>query len=132
VHSARVSSEQVSGAQAALGAYLDRYRQRLKGKNLVYVNQLLHVLKQLTRFFNQHERKLTTVSAAAAAAASTATPVGLASKACSSNRGSGGSVGIGGGKAYKEIYTINGLLFELGIDNLNLLKLERYREGSRN
>lgn len=129
VHSARVTSEQVYDAQRALTAYLDRYRQRLKGKNLVYVKQILHVLKQLHRFFNQHEQK---------SAASTEQP---SSKASGSDNFSGSSStrdnnssssanrsknSTNSSKVQKKIFTINCLLFELGIDNLNLLKLERY------
>ena len=130
VHSARVSSDQVHDAQSALSAYLDRYRHRLKGKNLVYVKQILHVLKQLHRFFHQQERNF--VASTEQPSSSKVSSSNLSGSRCtrdssssSSSVNSGKNSSSGNSKVQKKIYTINGLLFELGIDNLNLLKLER-------
>lgn len=128
VHSARVTSEQVHDAQRALSAYLDRYRRRLKGKNLVYVKQILHVLKQLHRFFNQHEQKTAASTEQPSSNASGSNNFSGSSSTRDNNSSSANSSksSTNSSKVQKKIFTINGLLFELRIDNLNLLKLERY------
>jgi hypothetical protein len=94
------------------------------------VKQILHVLKQLHRFFHQQERNF--VASTEQPPSSKVSSSNLSGSRCtrdssssSSSVNSGKNSSSGNSKVQKKIYTINGLLFELGIDNLNLLKLER-------
>eukprot|EP00049_Salpingoeca_infusionum_P009312 m.154611 g.154611 ORF g.154611 m.154611 type:complete len:889 (-) comp14300_c0_seq18:347-3013(-) len=47
LHSAKISGIHVLSAKQALAAYKDKYKKRLSSKNLLYVNQLVYILKAL-------------------------------------------------------------------------------------
>ncbi|KAF7699344.1 ATP-dependent DNA helicase DDX11 [Silurus meridionalis] len=49
LHSAEVSGAQLCRAHSQLSQYCDRYRSRLKAKNLMYIKQILFVLEGLVR-----------------------------------------------------------------------------------
>ena len=51
VHSAALAQPQIALALSHLSQYLARYRSRLKGKNILYIKQLLHVLRLGERTF---------------------------------------------------------------------------------
>ncbi|KAJ3084917.1 DEAD H (Asp-Glu-Ala-Asp His) box helicase 11, partial [Quaeritorhiza haematococci] len=51
MYSVSVDAQQIDRAQAQLTLYFTTYRNRLKGKNIVYIKQLLHLLKSLKNFF---------------------------------------------------------------------------------
>ncbi|NWZ64301.1 DDX11 helicase, partial [Acrocephalus arundinaceus] len=46
IHSAEVSGSQLCCAHSQLSQYMDRYRKRLKAKNLMYIKQILYLLEQ--------------------------------------------------------------------------------------
>ena len=129
--SARVSAAQVALAHEHVGLYLDKYRARLKGKNILYLNQLRQVTKALMRFFNKSEAKFsananTTAAAAPAAAASvTTTATSIKPSSSTAKKFKPPTAVLKPTTVTKEVFTINDLLFDLGIDNINLLKLER-------
>lgn len=45
IHSIQVSGSVFERASAQLGEYRERYKKRLNGRNLVYVDQILSVLR---------------------------------------------------------------------------------------
>ena len=47
IHSVQISLKQLRGARAQLGVYLQRFRNRLKGKNRVYIAQVIRVIDSL-------------------------------------------------------------------------------------
>lgn len=49
IHSAEVTGAQLCRAHSQLTQYCDRYRSRLKAKNLMYIKQILYVLEGLIR-----------------------------------------------------------------------------------
>ncbi|CAG8641737.1 11122_t:CDS:10 [Ambispora gerdemannii] len=53
VHTVSVDHSQISRAQLQLTKYLERYKRRLKGKNIVYIRQILALLDALTKCLNQ-------------------------------------------------------------------------------
>ncbi|NXK98749.1 DDX11 helicase, partial [Formicarius rufipectus] len=46
IHSAEVSGSQLCRAHSQLSQYLERYRKRLKAKNLMYIKQILYLLER--------------------------------------------------------------------------------------
>ncbi|NWR49880.1 DDX11 helicase, partial [Regulus satrapa] len=46
IHSAEVSGSQLCRAHSQLSQYMERYRKRLKAKNLMYIKQILYLLEQ--------------------------------------------------------------------------------------
>ncbi|XP_058660429.1 ATP-dependent DNA helicase DDX11 [Ammospiza caudacuta] len=46
IHSAEVSGSQLCCAHSQLSQYMERYRKRLKAKNLMYIKQILYLLEQ--------------------------------------------------------------------------------------
>uniref|UniRef100_A0AAR2LXY8 Helicase ATP-binding domain-containing protein n=1 Tax=Pygocentrus nattereri TaxID=42514 RepID=A0AAR2LXY8_PYGNA len=54
LHSAEVNGAQLCRAHSQLSQYCDRYRSRLKAKNLMYIKQILFVLEGLVRTLGGH------------------------------------------------------------------------------
>lgn len=50
IHSAEVSLTQLKRARAQIGTYLQKFRNRLKGKNRVYVAQVVRVIDSLAGY----------------------------------------------------------------------------------
>ncbi|NXW79524.1 DDX11 helicase, partial [Hirundo rustica] len=46
IHSAEISGSQLCCAHSQLSQYMERYRKRLKAKNLMYIKQILYLLQQ--------------------------------------------------------------------------------------
>lgn len=53
IHSVSISLEQLKKSRAQLGMYLQRFRNKLKGKNRVYVTQLVRLIDSLSGFLEQ-------------------------------------------------------------------------------
>lgn len=53
IHSVEVQQKQIISSKNELQRYIDRYRQRLKAKNLFYIEQILHVLECLHDILSQ-------------------------------------------------------------------------------
>lgn len=54
LHSITISLHQLKRSRAQLGVYLQNFRNRLKGKNRVYVTQLVRLLDSLTAYLQQN------------------------------------------------------------------------------
>lgn len=54
LHSITVSLHQLKRSRAQLGVYLQKFRTRLKGKNRVYVTQLVRLLDSLAAYLQQN------------------------------------------------------------------------------
>ena len=50
IHGIEVSQRQLKRARAQLGIYLQKFRNRLKGKNRVYIAQVVRVIDSLTSY----------------------------------------------------------------------------------
>ncbi len=57
IYSINVSLKQILRARAQLGVYLQRFRNRLKGKNRVYVAQIVRLLDSLTSYMQDDVRR---------------------------------------------------------------------------
>jgi len=107
IHGVEVSLKQLRAARAQLGVYLQKFRNRLKGKNRVYVAQVVRVIDSLTGYL---EGRL-------------ALPVGpLTSEGCGANQYIQQADGIA---LEKE------LLAGKGVDQINLFKLINYLQESK-
>lgn len=53
LHSITISLHQLKRSRAQIGVYLQKFRNRLKGKNRVYVTQLVRLLDSLAAFLQQ-------------------------------------------------------------------------------
>lgn len=99
----------MSRALGQVTLYWERYSARLGGKNAFYVQQILRILRGLVDFVRRK--------------------VAQAEKAQAQEReqGQGGDGGAGGGV----VMSVNALLFETGMDNVNLFKVVRYMAESQ-
>uniref|UniRef100_A0A3B5MS22 DEAD/H (Asp-Glu-Ala-Asp/His) box helicase 11 n=1 Tax=Xiphophorus couchianus TaxID=32473 RepID=A0A3B5MS22_9TELE len=106
IHSTELSGAQLCRAQSQLTQYADRYKNRLKAKNLMYIKQILFVIEGLIRVLGGECLQLPNKT------------FGLLND----------NLGI---SHWTEMYTINNFLFKAQIDNINLFKvLQRYFEKS--
>jgi chromosome transmission fidelity protein 1 len=111
VHTSQLSLQAMSRALSQVTLYWERYNTRLSGKNAVYVQQVIRVLKGLVEF--------------------------VRTKASSGGGASGGATN-GAVAATAEddtvstiVMSVNELVFEADMDNVNLFKLVRYMEQSQ-
>uniref|UniRef100_A0A669DHQ9 ATP-dependent DNA helicase DDX11 n=1 Tax=Oreochromis niloticus TaxID=8128 RepID=A0A669DHQ9_ORENI len=103
IHSAELSGAQLCRAHSQLIQYADRYKSRLKAKNLMYIKQILFVIEGLVRVLGGEF-------------------IHIKAQICNY---SFFFVLLG-----TEMLTINNFLFKAQIDNINLFKLQRYFEKS--
>ncbi|KAI9090937.1 helicase C-terminal domain-containing protein, partial [Phlyctochytrium arcticum] len=96
-HSVSVDLKQISQSIFQLTSYLDRYRRRLRGRNVIYISQLRDILHSLERVLSGSER---------------------AKDASTTN-------------AKAAVVTVNDFVHNLGIDNINLYKVEKYLQESK-
>ena len=54
IYSASVTLEQLKLARGQLGIYLQKFRNKIKGKNRVYLAQMIRVIDSLTSFLDNH------------------------------------------------------------------------------
>ncbi|NWX41849.1 DDX11 helicase, partial [Steatornis caripensis] len=101
IHSAEVSGSQLCCAHSQLLQYMERYRKRLKAKNLMYIKQILYLLERFVAM--------------------------LGGKQSYSNFFFSPFPPLLSGTVLK---SINDFLFQSQIDNINLFKVQRYCEKS--
>jgi hypothetical protein len=101
---------------AQLTAYSDKYKKRLNTKNLVYIRQIVAVLRGLLRFLSEPSSDQSNPPPSSSAG----------------NGGSGGGGGKGkeGGATTTSMHEVTDFLYAAKIDNINLFMLERYFEKS--
>ncbi|XP_068701537.1 ATP-dependent DNA helicase DDX11-like [Montipora foliosa] len=116
VYSVEITAYQISCAHAQLTQYQDRYRPRLKAKNLLYIQQLLYIL---TCFLNclggTGKEKLINSAMSSSATAENGALTGPKE----------GSI-----QGDVKLKTINDFLFSAKMDNVNLFKIKKYCEKS--
>ena len=96
VHSAALAQPQIALALSHLSQYLARYRSRLKGKNILYIKQLLHVLRAMHRFFQRLADDASSDGSPPPTAATTATASSSSSSVSAGGGGDGGGNALGG------------------------------------
>jgi len=123
VHTSAICERDIRTAHDALTHYLRKYRSRLSQDNVRYVGQVLQVLKALLRFLTRLK-----APSAEGVARGHHTEALHASSRASARPAAGRVAGQRGTREMedKSIYTINDFVFEAGIDNVNLIKLDRY------
>ena len=104
---------------------MERYRGRLKGKNLQYLSQLRRVTKAIASFFAKHDKLFEKATGSGGGAGGAGGAATGASSSSSLPSPSSPSLSPPPPPTAKTVFQINDLLFALGIDNVNLLKLER-------
>ena len=62
IHSVEISSKQIDFCHFQLSAYFEKFKNRLKGKNVVYIKQLLHILLHLSSFSKKNNSNLLQVN----------------------------------------------------------------------
>ncbi|XP_031550335.1 ATP-dependent DNA helicase DDX11-like [Actinia tenebrosa] len=103
IHSVEISGAQISGSFSQLSQYLDRYRTRLKAKNVMYIKQILFIL---SRFLSCLGGKATELGKPLTQQEPSKAPFAS--------------------KPDVQLKTINDFLFSSQIDNVNLFKIGRY------
>ncbi|KAJ7323127.1 DEAD H (Asp-Glu-Ala-Asp His) box helicase 11 [Desmophyllum pertusum] len=109
VHSVEITASQISCAHSQLTQYQDRYRTRLKAKNLLYIQQLLYVLTCFLNCLGGKEQNLSKKTSSPTA------------EECSIKEARMQDV---------KLKTINDFLFSAQMDNVNLFKIKKYCEKS--
>jgi len=104
VHTTQLSLQVMSRALNQITLYWERYKSRLSGKNTVYVQQIIRLLGGLVKFVRRK-----------------ASPHVLATTSATGQEDASATV----------IMTVNELVFEAGMDNVNLFKVVRYMEQSQ-
>ncbi|KAJ1909776.1 ATP-dependent DNA helicase chl1 [Tieghemiomyces parasiticus] len=102
IHSAVLTLDQVNRAASQLTAYLQKYKSRLKGSNVIYIRQILHLLAALRKFLGSGGRGLIDLNPA------------------------GGDTTAAVATATSHLLKPNELLGQLQIDNVNLFKVQKY------
>ncbi|NWJ07277.1 DDX11 helicase, partial [Crypturellus undulatus] len=102
IHSAEVSGAQLCCAHSQLLQYMERYRKRLKAKNLMYIKQILYLLQQFVSVLGGKKMFYPGANFLFSTPSFSGT----------------------------ELKSINDFLFQSQIDNINLFKVQRYCEKS--
>ena len=100
LYSCILAKGHIAASREHLRRYRDRYERRLNAKNLSYINQILTVLSCLNSY-------LSTLQSSARPAH-----------------------GVGTANGYDQIFTINDFLSSVGIDDMNMIKLNKYLDRS--
>eukprot|EP00742_Colponemidia_sp_Colp-10_P016154 GILJ01018486.1.p1 GENE.GILJ01018486.1~~GILJ01018486.1.p1 ORF type:complete len:864 (-),score=122.28 GILJ01018486.1:323-2881(-) len=98
LYSITLTYQQLAASLSQVTLYRDKYERRLKPKNLIYISQLVTILKAMLKYLTP-----------AAAAADITSGVNQSQD-----------------EAGSQMVTINNFMFELRIDNMNLFNLLRY------
>ncbi|KAJ1971307.1 ATP-dependent DNA helicase chl1 [Dimargaris xerosporica] len=106
VHSATIELDQVNRASSQLSSYLQRYKARLKGSNTVYIRQILQLLTSLRKYLNSGGRNKIALATS---------PDPLLTESLD----------------HTHLFKPNELLHELGMDHINLYKIQRYMRESQ-
>lgn len=101
IYSVMVEKSVIERSKAQLELYLQRYKSKLSGKNIIYIKQIQTLLESLFKNLLNVEKR-------------------------------NGIYSIFNQKDQSEsIVTVNDFVHDLGIDNLNLFKIEKYLKESR-
>ncbi|KAI9141155.1 helicase C-terminal domain-containing protein [Paraphysoderma sedebokerense] len=117
VYSISIDAKQIERAHSQTSSYLLRYQTRLKGSNTRYIRQLLLLLKGLHKYFRMTLQNIKT------------------NKEKENRRNvlkgkDSGRPTIKDAENYCKMVEVNQFLNEIGVDHLNLFKLEKYLKES--
>ncbi|KAJ1918099.1 ATP-dependent DNA helicase chl1 [Mycoemilia scoparia] len=105
VHSVSLSGHTVDVGVKLFKAYYNRYWNRLKGSNVIYIQQIISILKALQKYIQKE----------------IAAELGLLQSDGNNNKDG----------SFSKIMTTNRLLHEIRVDNVNVYKLDRYFRESK-
>ncbi len=111
MYSISVSQQQLKRSKAQLIIYLQKFRNRLKGKNRVYVAQTVRLLDALTTYLERQAAATTTTTA-------TRTAAGAQQQQKQQQQ-------------EERLVNASDLMAEKGVDQINLFKLMRYLQESK-
>ncbi|CAO3660492.1 unnamed protein product [Umbelopsis vinacea] len=94
IHTITIHSQQMRTALSQLSQYLQRYKSRLLGKNIVYIKQIMTIIKSAIGLLESHTQKNSP-------------------------------------STKEKILTVNDFVHELGIDHLNMFKIETFLKESK-
>ncbi|KAJ2961754.1 hypothetical protein NQZ79_g2978 [Umbelopsis isabellina] len=94
IHTITINAKQLETVLSQLSQYLERYKSRLLGKNIVYIKQIMTIVKAMIRVLGVYE---------------------------TANKTS----------AKEQISNVNEFIYDLGIDHLNMFKIQAYLEKSK-
>lgn len=94
IHTITIHSQQMRTALSQLSQYLQRYKSRLLGKNIVYIKQIMTIVKSVIGLLESHTQKNSP-------------------------------------STKEKILTVNDFVHELGIDHLNMFKIETFLKESK-
>lgn len=94
IHTITIHSQQMGTALSQLSQYLQRYKSRLLGKNIVYIKQIMTIVKSTIRLLESNTQKNSP-------------------------------------STKEKILTVNDFVHELGIDHLNMFKIEKFLKESK-
>ncbi|KAI9284946.1 helicase C-terminal domain-containing protein [Umbelopsis sp. AD052] len=97
IHTITIHSKQMRTALSQLSQYLQRYKSRLLGKNIVYIKQIIMIVKAMIKFMEN-----------------------AIQQSKNSNKNS-----------IEKVLNINEFVHQLGIDHLNMFKIEKYLKESK-
>ncbi|KAJ1675151.1 ATP-dependent DNA helicase chl1 [Spiromyces aspiralis] len=112
MHSVTLKASTISVGIRLFEAYYKRYWNRLKGSNVVYIRQIITMLKALDRYLQIETQRLQNQDSSGGARAGTS---GEAGKAATLSR----------------VMTTNDLLHAVRVDNINVYKLDQYFRDSQ-
>lgn len=119
IHSVELTFAKSSQALSQLSLYLDKYRSRLKAKNIIYIEKVQAILRSILKYLNPNN------ASSMQATPENAKPQGQASKSAVEPHGSSDS-----GEVSASIVRLNDFLFASGLDTHNLFKIEKYLKDS--
>lgn len=111
IHSTTISLGQIARCKDSLSRYLTKYQARLKGKNVVYIRQLLFILDSLIKALAPHQQGSPSKDLAAA-------KVPLGAKAPQQQQ------------QQQMIFGVDDFLIHFKIDNINFHKILGYLQTS--
>lgn len=119
IHSIELTLSKCSQALSQLSLYLDKYRSRLKAKNIIYIEKIQAILKALIKYMNPSSLSVQKPNSDTSNEANGSTKTSLESD----NR-------IDSNEVSASIVQLNDFLFASNLDSHNLFKIEKYLKES--
>lgn len=119
IHSVELTYAKSSQALSQLSIYLEKYRHRLKPKNVIYIEKIQAILRSIIKYLNP----TATSTAASASTTSSSAPHPSNPTREADSRNDSNEIAA-------EIVQMNDFLFGSGLDTHNLFKIEKYLKQS--
>lgn len=124
IYSCEVTQLHLDRSEEALKLYLDRYRTQLNGRNLYHINVLSSIVSSLKSHLQSSRRRGTSTTTSTNAGTTTVNS-GASLAPASEDTGSRGLAE----QLETEILSPNELVFQLKLDNINIVQLTGYLDG---